>query len=255
MKRHVIIGNSHAAISAVQAIRSVNGEDEVILISREDCLAYSPMLTPCYLSGSMPYEGMFFCDKAFYQENKVDTLLGKRVVKVTPKSKSISLDDGDSVSYDTLLIATGSTSRVPPIPGTQLPNVFTLWTAEDARKIGDAMRGAETVAIVGAGLIGIDCVNVAMGKGKKVILIEMLDQVMPQAMDTEGSRIVEARMRQQGVELHLNERLLGIEARRGRLSLSLASGTRVQAQVAILATGVAPNVGLLEGSGVRVATG
>ncbi|MEK7777034.1 MAG: FAD-dependent oxidoreductase, partial [Chloroflexota bacterium] len=160
MKRHVIIGNSHAAISAVQAIRSVSSKDEVILISREDCPAYSPMLTPCYLSGDMPYEGMFFCDKAFYQENRVDTLLGKRVVKVTPKSKSVSLENGASVSYDTLLIATGSNSQVPPIPGTQLPNVFTLWSAEDARKIADAMSGAKTVAVVGAGLVGIDCVNV-----------------------------------------------------------------------------------------------
>ncbi|MFH1140431.1 MAG: FAD-dependent oxidoreductase, partial [Chloroflexota bacterium] len=181
MKRHVIVGNSHAAISAVQAIRSVNSEDKVVLISREDCPAYSPMLTPCYLSGSMPYEGMFFCDEAFYQKNKVDTLLGKRVVRVTPKSKSVSLEDGTSISYDTLLVATGSASRVPPIPGTQLPNVFTLWTAEDARKIGDVMRGAETVAIIGAGLIGIDCVNVVMGWGKKVVLIEMLGQVIPQA--------------------------------------------------------------------------
>ncbi len=255
MKRHVIIGNSHAAISAVQAIRSVSGTDDVILISREDCLAYSPALTTYYLSGRIPYEGMFFCQEEFYKANRVRTILGKQVVKVNAGAHTVALEDGTSLSYDDLLVATGSVSSVPPVPGMQLPNVLTLWTASDARRISDATAGASTVAVIGGGLIGIQSVNAMMARGKKVFLVEMLEQVMPQALDSEGARIVQERMAERGVGLHLGDRLVSIEARGGGLVVSLASGQRVQAEVAIVATGVRPNTALLEASGARIATG
>ncbi|MFQ6059258.1 MAG: NAD(P)/FAD-dependent oxidoreductase [Anaerolineae bacterium] len=254
MKRHVIIGNSGAAISAVQAIRSVNQEDEIVLISKEGCPAYSPVLTTYYLSGRIPYEGMFICDEAFYREHGVETILGVKAVKVDPHTRQVALADARRVEYDDLLVATGSSTDVPDLPGRDLPGVLTLYTAEEARHLWEAAREAEKVAIVGAGLIGIQAVDALWQRGKRVTLIEVMDRLMPKVLDREGARILQAHLEAQGIEIHLRDMVARIEGGEEKC-LVLTSGDRVEAEVILLATGVRPNVDLLEGSGVEVAEG
>lgn len=254
MKRHVIIGNSGAAINAVQAIRSVNHEDKIILISKEDCLAYSPVLTTYYLSGRIPYDGMFICDEAFYREHEVETILGVKAVAVDPRVRQMILADDRRVEYDNLLVATGSSTDVPDLPGCDLPGVFTLYTAEEARHLWEAMQAAERVVIVGAGLIGIQAMDALWQQGKQVTLIEVKDQLMPKVLDREGANILQAHLEKHGIEIHLEDtvdRIRGDEKKR----LFLTSGKQVEADTVVLATGVKPNVDLLEGSGIDVSKG
>ncbi len=255
MKRHVIVGNSHAGTTAIEWMRQVNQDDEIILISREDCPAYSPALTTHYLGGHMSYDQMFYLDDGFYRKHAVKTMRGKAVVKIDPKSNTVLLEDDTSVPYDDLLIATGSVSLIPPIEGARLPGVLTLWTAEDARRIQKAVSAVKKVAVIGAGLIGIQSTNAMVDIGKKVTQIEMLDQVMPMAMDIDGSKVIEAHYRKAGVDLRLNERVTGIVEEKGQKVLSLASGSQVTADLVIMAAGVKPNIPFLEGSGVEVERG
>lgn len=250
MRRHVVIGNSHAAIAAVEAIRGVDRTDEIILISRERCFAYSPALTTYYLAGRLPYEGMFFCPEGFYDTHRVETRLGTAVSTVNAASRTIGLADGTTVSYDDLLIATGSVSSVPPVPGIDLPNVFTLWTAADAAQIARAAARVDTVAIIGAGLIGIQSLNAMIGRGKRVALVEMQGRLMPLALDADGSRIAESAVLAGGVDLHLNQRVERIDVSGRGLAVSLTSRRCVEAGMVIVAAGVKPNAAWLEGSGV-----
>lgn len=255
MKRHVIIGNGGAAISAVLAIRSVSSEDEIVIISKEACPAYSPVLTTYYLSKSIPYEGMFLCDDRFYRRNAVQAILGKKAIRVVPTSRAVLLEDGTAVAYDDLLIATGSSPVVPPIAGVKGPGVFTLWTVEEARAIWEAAEGTETVAIIGAGLIGIQALSAMAKRGKKIIIVEMMDQIMPQALDQTGAGIVEERLRREGVDLRLGQTVQHIDDLGRRKALTLSSGEHAEADMVILAVGIKPNTDLLEGSGVKVHRG
>ncbi len=255
MKRHVIVGNGHAGTTAIEWMRRVNDEDEIILISREDCPAYSPALTTHYLGGHIAYDEMFYVDDGFYRKQAVKTMRGKAVVKVDPKAKTVNLEDNTVIPYDDLLIATGSLSLIPPIEGVQLPGVLTLWTANDSLRINEAAANAKAVAVIGGGLIGIQSTNAMFDMGKKVTEIEMLGQVMPAAMDADGSRVIETHYRKHGVDLRLNERVTKIRDEKGRKALSLASGDEVAADLVIIATGVKPNISFLEGSGIETSRG
>jgi len=255
VKTHVIIGNSGAAISAVRAIRNVNREDKIILLSKEDCYAYSPVLTTYYLSGEISYEDMFFCNRNFYIEHKVKAILGKKAVGVDTDNKKIRLEEGRSLRYDSLLVATGSSSLVPPIEGAELPKVFTLWTADDAREILKVARRAKRVVVVGSGLIGMQTLKAMAERKKMIVLIETMSQIGPEVLDRDAAKIIQAKMEKRGVDVRLNERVSGILERDGKKVLSLSSGRQVQADIVVLATGVTPNIDLLQDGGVTVSRG
>ena len=254
MKRHVIIGNSGAAISGVRAIRNISGEDDIILISKENCPAYSPVLTAYYLAGKITYNDMFFCNEAFYRTNRIGTLLGKTVVGIETTSKRVLLEDGSSVTYDDVLVATGSSPLIPSIKGSGLPGVFTLWTAGDARNIHDSLDEINSVAIVGAGLIGIQVMSAMVSQNKKVSFVEMSDHVAPLVLDVEAARILEDWLKSNGVDLYLNEQVTSIQENGGK-KLHFSSGAELQADAVILATGIRPNSDLLQGTDVRIEQG
>lgn len=211
------------------------------------------MLTTYYLAGSIPYRRLFLCQRDFYRRHGVRTILGDRAVAVEPQNQRVVLAGGEAVPYDELLIATGSTVAVPPIPGVQ--DCLTLWTAAEARRLREQARRARTVAVVGAGLIGIQIADALWRRGKRIVVIEMQERVLPRVMDSGGAALLEERLRGAGVELRLGEQVREVVPRDGKKGLLLTSGHVVEAEVVVFATGVRPNTGLLEGSGVKLSPG
>jgi NAD(P)H-nitrite reductase large subunit len=253
LKHLVITGNGGAALNAMRAVRSVSRSHRITLISGEDCPAYSPVLTTHYLGGTIPYRKMFICNRNFYQRHGVKTMLGERVVAVEPESRRVVLVGGQAVPYDELLVATGSSVAVPPISGAG--ECLTLWSAADARRIKGVSQAAGTVAVVGAGLIGLQIVDALWRRKKKMIVIEMEDRVLPRVMDAEGAAILQELLEGAGVQLRLGQQVLEVAQRGGRKGLLLSSGETVEADVVVFATGVRPNTGLLEESGVALSPG
>lgn len=255
MKRHVIVGNGGAAISAVEALRSTGSADQITLISGERSPACCPVLTTYFLSGVIPYDAMFYRDWGFYQRNDVRLVLGRPAAQLDVGAARVELDNGAVVNYDDLLIATGSTTPIPPIPGIAPERVLTLWSAEDALAIEEASRRAATVAILGAGFIGLQVADAMHKKGKRTVVVEMADRVLPQVMDHQGAAILHERMLSTGVDLRLGEQVVRIQQEGTDLALCLSSGTNVKADLVIVATGVKPNIGWLERSGLHTALG
>jgi nitrite reductase (NADH) large subunit len=256
MKNHVILGNGGAAISAVKALRSIDFDDEVTIISREGGPAYSPVLTTDYLAGSIDYQATFICDDSFYQQNKVSTLFGKNVIKIDTGIKKVSTDSGEVLKYDNLLIASGSSPVVPSMAGVNLPGVFTLYSGNDAQEIMAFLAEKETVAVIGSGLIGMQVLQALVTRGKSVVLVEMMAQILPQILNQEGARLLEERLRQKGVDIHLSETVSSIRGNGGgKKVLQLASGAQATVDAVILAVGVRPNVDFLKNSGLELNTG
>lgn len=253
MNRHLIIGNGGAALSTLRAIRSLGNDDEITLVSQESCPAYSPVLTPYYISGRIAYSALFLCQASFYRKQKVNAILGKRAVAVEPASQRVRLEDGQKLPYDELLIATGSTPVVPAIPGAELG--LTLWTARDAQRLKAAVRRVDSVAVVGAGLIGIQVVDALLKLNKRVSLMEMQERVLPRVLDETASVMVSARLSEQGVALYLREQVTEVRRARGRKQLLLSSGARIEAGAVVFAIGVKPNVDFLKESGIRTDKG
>src|SRR5215813_11415456 len=127
MTRHLIIGGGPAAINAIETIRDLDrGESSITLVSGEP--AYSRMVLPYYLADRIPEKQVYTADEAYYDRLKVERRIGSRVTKIDPHAKAVTLHDGQTLPFDDLLIATGSSATLPPIPGTDLPGVQPLWT-------------------------------------------------------------------------------------------------------------------------------
>src|SRR5437879_12219142 len=123
MTQHLIIGGGPAAINAIESIREFDGgESQITLVSDEP--AYSRMVLPYYLANQIPQQQVYVADDACFETLKVERLIGTRVSRVDPPAKNVTLSDGQNVMFDNLLIATGSSAGLPPIPGADLPGRY-----------------------------------------------------------------------------------------------------------------------------------
>ncbi|GFP23645.1 hypothetical protein HKBW3S09_01110, partial [Candidatus Hakubella thermalkaliphila] len=125
--KYLIIGNSAAAaVGAIEAIRSQDRTNPITVISDEPYLAYSRPLISYLLAGQVSQENMFYREKDFYENNRVEARLGEKAISVDPESKSITLETGEKLFFDKLLLATGGTPIFPEVEGRDLEGVFTF---------------------------------------------------------------------------------------------------------------------------------
>ena len=154
--KYVIIGNSAAAIGTIQGIREYDKDGQIVVISDENYHTYSRPLISYWLKGAVTEEKMLYRDADFYEKNDVDTLFGTRVTKINPDKKTVTIENGNEISYDKLMVATGSKPFVPPMEGLdRVEKKFTFMTLDSAKAVKEAVFEGARVLIVGAGLIGL----------------------------------------------------------------------------------------------------
>ena len=155
---YVIIGNSAAAVGCIEGIRQADKAGSITVVTDEPHHTYSRPLISYLLLGKTDEERMKYRPDGFYEENGVTLLAGRRAETVDPEKKTVSLDDGQILSYDKLLVAAGSRPFVPPIKGLDgVENAFTFMTLDSAKALEKALGKEKRVLILGAGLIGLKC--------------------------------------------------------------------------------------------------
>ena len=199
--KYVIIGNSAAGIGGIEGIRELDKEGEIVLISKEKEFTYSRPLISYYLGGEVNKEQMKYRPDDFYEKNGVTTIFGKAAVGVDSIGKAVTLDDGSAVTYDRLLVATGASPIMPPIPG--LENVkekYTFQSMADALALEKAIGKNKRVLILGGGLIGLKCAEGLTGRVSSLTVIDREDHLLPSAIDKESAAYIEAAAKEQGGE-------------------------------------------------------
>lgn len=247
------MGNGAAALSAARAIRRVRPDDEVTIVSQEPLPAYSPVLLPHLLEGRVSQRDVFLCERIAYREWGVRALLGRRAVALDPAARRVVLEDGSVLSYDRLLIATGSQVVRPPVPGAAQEGVHALRTLQDARALALGLQGAARVALVGGGLVSV-CLAAALRRIGKQVAMVVRSRLLRGVVDEGAGAILEGRLRAMGVELRPGRRLVAISREGRRLVLEL-EGEALAADLVVLATGVRPNADLARGGGLCVRQG
>jgi NAD(P)H-nitrite reductase large subunit len=162
---HVIIGASAAGLAALEAVRSVDRACRVTVVSKEPAPLYSRVGLTHFLDGTVTVAGMNTYDQAYFDRMEARLLAGVAAVGVYSEAQTARLSDGTALPYDNLLVASGSSAVIPPIPGVDLQGVHACITREDALAIDRALAGACEVVVVGAGLIGIQAVDAAAKRG------------------------------------------------------------------------------------------
>jgi NAD(P)H-nitrite reductase large subunit len=249
MIRQLIIGGGPAAINAIETIRDLDGGSSITLLCDEP--AYSRMVLPYWLANRIPRQQVFTGDDDYFGRLKVDRVAG-RVTRVDPQAKQVTLQDGRTLPFDDLLIATGSSAVVPPVPGADLPGVLPLWTLAHTEAMLQATQGMARpeVLFVGAGFIGFIVLNAMYKRGWKLHVVEMAGHVLPRMLNEESARLVETWLQGKGVALHLGTTVKEIAAAANRKRVTLANGATVECDLVIVATGIRPNLDLVKGSGI-----
>lgn len=254
--KYCIIGNSAAAVGAVEAIRSVDGGSPITVVSREPYYAYSRPMIPRFLAGKISEEAMYYRGEAFYRKHGVTLLLGREALNVDVEKRQVRLDDGTRLEYDRLLLATGSKPAIPPVEGLNLPGVSTFTTWEDAWRLRRLVEeGASKALIVGGGLIGLKAAESLQTLGLEVTVAVRGPRVLRRIVDEAASKIVEAHLSSKGIQVIAGNTVKKFLGGRRVEAAVLADGRRVACDLAVIAVGVQPDSTLAEAAGVKVGLG
>ena len=248
MMRHVVVGNSAAAVGAIEAIRQYDQESHITVVADEPHHVYSRPLISYLLGGTVNDSQMYYRPADFYDRHNVETMLGTKVACVTPQEQRVSLKGGGTVSYDRLLIATGGTPFVPPIPGTDLEGVFTFTRWDDARRLGRYVedRVIRSALVIGGGLIGLKATEGLMAHSIPVTIVELADRILSVSFDRTASRMTESALRQAGTQIRTGatvEKILGQDEKVDHAVL--CDGEKVDCDLVVIAIGVRPNTALI----------
>jgi NAD(P)H-nitrite reductase large subunit len=251
---HVILGAGPAGVIAAETIRKHQPQDVITIVGDEKEPPYSRMAIPYLLMGNIPEAGTWLRKGLGHFDALQIKLVQGRATHIDIGTRSVALDSGQQLRFDTLLIATGSTPIRPPIPGIDLPGVHPCWTLEDARKImGLAVKGARVLQM-GAGFIGCIIMEALAARGVHLSVVEMGDRMVPRMMGPTAGGMIKEWCEMKGVEVFTGTRVEAIDTATP-LSVRLSNGKRLTADLVISATGVRPAIGFLENSGIRCLLG
>lgn len=256
--QHVIIGAGPAGVVAAEAIRDFDPSSSVTLLGDEPERPYSRMAIPYYLVGQIAEEGTHLRkDPGHYTSLGID-VRQERARQIDADANTVVLDGGDRLRYDRLLIATGSAPVKLPIPGIDLPDVLNCWTLEDARRIAAVCQPGRRVVLIGAGFIGCIILEALASSGVDLTVVEAENRMVPRMMNETSGGLIKRWCEDKGVTVRTSSRVQAIEQTGGAtagLRVVLESGEALDADMVISATGVRPNTGLLQGSGIDVDIG
>ncbi|WP_334134280.1 NAD(P)/FAD-dependent oxidoreductase [Tepidimonas sp.] len=256
MTQHVILGAGPAGVIAAETIRKHAPHDRITLVGDEPHPPYSRMAIPYLLIGQIGESGIHLRKGSDHYERWGIERVAGRARRVDVAARTVALDDGRTVPFDRLLIATGSHPVKPPIPGIDLPGVHHCWTLDDARAIMQRARPGARVLQLGAGFIGCIIMEALQLRGVHLTVVEMGDRMVPRMMGPTAGGMIRRWCEAKGVAVHTGTRLERIEAGGGdALVAHLSGGVRVEADLVIIAAGVRPAIGFLQGSGIQCLLG
>ncbi|MDR1373407.1 MAG: FAD-dependent oxidoreductase [Treponema sp.] len=256
--KHLIIGAGAAGISAARTILQEKANDTVIVVS-EDREIYSRCMLHRVISGERSAESINFINDGLLSCPRFNWIKGKTVTRLDAGERAVYAGDERIASGDTVIIASGAASITPPIGAFKTAkNAFGLRHLSDARAIAQAAGTARRIAVIGAGLVGLDAVDGLIelgerrGKGFDITVVEMAETALAVNMDPRAASAYQKRFEERGVQFHLGRKVVNTGGGDSLIgSLELDTGTTVPCDMVIMAVGVRPAIGFLAGSGIE----
>lgn len=261
MKRipYLLIGNSAAAMGAVEGIRRVDPDRPITIVAQEPQHTYSRPLISYLLAGTVDEEQMLYRPEDFYDNNNINTRLGVTAKNLNPASQVVTTDTGEELAYENVLIATGGKPILPPnVAGIDADGVFTFTTWDDANTIDDYIttHNVENAVVVGGGLIGLKSMEALVKRNIHTTLVELADQVLNTTFDRTASDMAQQAMEEAGVDVRCGTTVERISQENGKVDGAiLQCGTRIPCSLVIFAIGVLPNTDILDDTDVETDRG
>lgn len=252
----VIVGAGQAGSDLATALRQQGYEGDIVMIGDEEVLPYRrPPLSKAYLSDEITQEQLLLKPAATYEKQNIDVRTGVSVTAIDKDAHTVTLDSGDTIKYDKLVLATGGHARKLPLPGADKPNVHYVRTIAHINHMKEQFKEGKRLVIIGGGYIGLEAASVGIKKGLNVTLVEALPRLLARVTGPELSDYYARVHSEHGVDIRLGA---GVEALEGGDTVDtvvLSDGTRLPADLVIVGIGLIPNTQLAEDAGLEVDNG
>lgn len=250
---YVIVGASASGINAAKTLRENDKGIEIILVSKDEYV-YSRCILHHFLDGRRKIKALDFTPANFFEDYKIKWIKGVEVTGIDTSVKKLKLSNGEDLKYDKVLLAAGSSSFLPPIENLRTANnVVGLRNLDDAIKIKEEATKVKNVAILGAGLVGVDVLAGLLGYDINMTLIEMGDRILPLQLDNYSAEVYQDRLKEEGVNFKFGVRAekVIVDDNNNPVSIKLNTGEEVSCELIIACTGVRANIEFLKDSGIE----
>lgn len=251
----VVVGASHAGAQVVAQLRRAGWQGRIVMLGEEPHLPYHrPPLSKQFISAGDDAETLLLRPTAFYETHNIDVRLNVRAESLDAGQRQITLDSGEVVRYDRLVLCTGATVRRLPL-GDGLQGVCYLRTLDDALAIRQRLAGVRRAVVIGGGYVGLEAAATLARQGVHVTLLERGERVLNRVAGPLLSEYIAALHQHHGVDLVCNADVVAINGRGQVESVSCADGQQFAADLVIIGVGIVPNTRLAQDAGLRIENG
>ncbi len=252
-RRIYIIGSGTAGLSAAKAARAQDPEAEITMVSADSRLPYYRLRLCEYIGQEIDYGKLEINKQEWFEDNRINLIFSSKVTDLDAKAKEFTAN-GKEYSFDSLVVATGSSPIMPPFKGKELLAVHTLWTSEDVAGINTSLVDAKKAVVIGGGLLGLETAHKISAMGIDVTLIEGMPRLLPKQLDEDGSRIFNDKVQSLGISVVCGKSVSGFEGdSNGRVArVRMADDTLFDADIVVVTVGVAPNTAICHDSGINI---
>ena len=251
----VIVGGGIAAISAIKAIRELDNEITISMFSDERFYPYNRLRLTKSLFGKLEEDNILLQKKEWYEANKVELNLHKKVVDIDVEKQHIVLDNGETVQYYKLLLACGASNFKPPIEGIDKENVFTIRYLQQAWDLKESVKYNNNPLIIGGGIQGLETAWELNQQGEKVSIAEIQPRLMPNQLDERASTILQHIIKSFGIKIYLNSMVQKIVGEGKVSGIVTKEGNEIPCDMVIYNAGIRPNIELLKNTSINAHKG
>ena len=249
----VVVGNGMAGMRAVEELLKIAPDlYEITVFGAEPHPNYNRIMLSPVLAGEQKFEDIILNDMAWYEKNGIRLHLGRKVLKINRKDKVVEADSGILVEYDRLLLATGSSPFILPIPGKDLNGVIAYRDIADTETMIAAASKYRKAVVIGGGLLGLEAANGLRQRGMDVTVVHLAPWLMERQLDRTAGRLLQAELEKRGLKFLLEKKTEALLGREGRVnSVKFSDGEEIPAELVVMAVGIKPNTQLAESAGIH----
>ncbi|MBO6109399.1 MAG: FAD-dependent oxidoreductase [Methanobrevibacter sp.] len=252
----VIVGGGAGGISTASNLRKMDKNCEIVVLTRDDKVAYSPCAIPYVLSGTIKsFDDIVMRTPEDYKKKDIDIITEVEVTAVDSGKKTVTYESkskSKTIKYDKLVLATGGNPFVPPMEGVDLDGVYQIRNIDDGIKVQEAIKDAKSAIVTGAGLIGIEIAFALMKQGLNVTLSEMMPQIVPRSLDKDMSDILVKYLEMEGINVVLGKPITKLIGDKKVEKACFDDDELIDADMVILATGVRAELDLARMAGCEI---
>jgi len=254
-RRLVVVGNGMAGVSCVEQILKQPHDFEITIFGDETHVNYNRILLSLVLAGEKAADEIVLNEIEWYQSNQICTRLGMKIAGIDRDKKVVLDQDGGITKYDKLILATGSSAFIPPIPGVDKKNVHVFRTLDDTRALLDKSRPGLKTVVIGGGLLGLEAARGLQVRGCEVTVVHLMDTLMERQLDATGGAYLKRKIENLGIRVMLPQQTAALFGNGSVDGLRFASGEELEADLVVIAAGIRPNAELGRQAGLDVRRG